>query len=87
MNQADLQKCLKEVLGEDSNRDLGRLEEELMALHRGNDWNAAARLVRDEVAKLIADPKCGRRRLLAGLDAFIEAIRTRGLSATDERRL
>ena len=63
-----------------------RLEEELMALHHGNDWNAAARLVRDEVAKLIADPKCGRRHLLAGLDAFIEAIRTRGLSAADDSR-
>ena len=54
-----------------------RLEEELMALHHGNDWNAAARLARDEVAKLIADPKCGRRGLLEGLDAFVEATRTR----------
>ena len=65
-----------------------RLEAELMAIHHGNDWNAAARLVRDEAAKLMANPKCGRRRLLEGLDAFVEAIRTLGGSRQpDDRRL
>jgi hypothetical protein len=56
-----------------------RLEAELSHLHRGNDWDAAARLVRDEVAKLLANPKCTRRQLREGVDAMVESIRVRGL--------
>jgi hypothetical protein len=52
----------------------------------GTTGTLPPRLVRNEVAKLVADPKCGRRRLLEGLDAFVQAIRTRGLSAADHRR-
>jgi hypothetical protein len=58
-----------------------RLDAELSQLHRGNDWAAAARLVRDEVSKIIADPKCSRRQLRAGLDAVVESIRVSGLKS------
>jgi hypothetical protein len=56
-----------------------RREAEVSHLHRGNDWDAAARLVRDEVTKLLANPKCTRRQLREGIEAAVESIRVRGL--------
>jgi hypothetical protein len=56
-----------------------RLEAELMELHRGNDWNAAAKMVQDVVTKLLADPKCNRRLLREGAQDVVETIRSRGI--------
>jgi hypothetical protein len=49
-----------------------------MELHRGNDWSAAAKLLRDKVMELLADSKCTRRDLRAGVEEIVENIRSRG---------
>ena len=58
-----------------------RHEMELMHLHLGNDWTAAAEFIRDRVHTLVADPKLSRRQLLAGINQAVEEVRAKGIGS------